>query len=92
MQSSITNDLIKRSKGKFKKIWDNISENAVNQNLMDVAIAVLRGIRLGLMPIWIFSYLTILTRISNTIFNIRNYGTHVYLVLDVKKRENSFWL
>lgn len=92
MQSSITNDLIKRSKGKFKKIWDNISENAVNQNLMDVAIAVLRGIRLGLMPIWIFSYLTILTRISNTIFNIRNYGTHVYLVLDIKKRENSFWL
>ena len=92
MQSSITNDLIKRSKGKFKKIWDNISENAVNQNLMDVAIAVLRGIRLGLMPIWIFSYLTILTRISNTIFNIRKYGTHVYLVLDVKKRENSFWL
>ena len=92
MQSSITNDLIKRSKGKFKKIWDNISENAVNQNLMDVAIAVLRGIRLGLMPIWIFSYLTILTRISNTIFNIRNYGTHVDLVLDVKKRENSFWL
>lgn len=66
--------------------------NAVNQNLMDVAIAVLRGIIIGLRPIWIFFYLTILTRISNTIFSIRNYGTHLYCDLDIKKRENSFWL
>lgn len=35
--------LNKEIKENLKKIWDNISENAVNQNLMDVAIAVLRG-------------------------------------------------
>lgn len=68
MHSSITNDLIKRSKGKFKKNMRQHKWNAVNQNLMDVAIAVLRGILIGLRPIWIFFYLTILTRISNTIF------------------------